>query len=326
MSDLQAAKALVLDFYAALDAAPPEGCASVLTEFCAPDMSWRGVHPFGTQSTAEDVAATFWQPLKSALTPIQRRPDILLASRDKTTGEIWVTQMGHLMGNLDAPWLGIPATRKLTCLRTAEFHRIGAGRIQETVSFCDIIGLMHQAGLAPLAPSLGFEGVTPAPRTQDGNLHGPQSDEVSATTADLIERLIASETSGGLYDPAAILQVASDDLVWFGPAGIGTLAGHADYEKGVAAPIRDGVTVRRAQGQQRTLVEGAYAARFADPIASLQNKGGFMGMTMSSVPADLRMAEVFRREGTAIAEAWVFWDMLGFLQQQGVDILDRIKL
>jgi hypothetical protein len=47
---------------------------------------------------------------------------------------------------------------------------------------------------------------------------------------------------------------------------------------------------------------------------------------MSSVPADLRMAEVFRREGTAIAEAWVFWDMLGFLQQQGVDILDRIKL
>jgi hypothetical protein len=168
--------------------------------------------------------------------------------------------------------------------------------------------------------------VTPAPRAQDGNLHGPQSDEVSATTADLIERLIASETSGGLYDPAAILQVASDDLVWFGPAGIGTLAGHADYEKGVAAPIRDGVTVRRAQGQQRTLVEGAYAARFADPIASLQNKGGFMGMTMSSVPADLRMAEVFRREGTAIAEAWVFWDMLGFLQQQGVDILDRIKL
>ena len=40
---------------------------------------WRGMHPFYEQRGAAAVASTFWNPLRAAFAPIQRRPDIFFA-------------------------------------------------------------------------------------------------------------------------------------------------------------------------------------------------------------------------------------------------------
>lgn len=99
MSDLQAAKAVVRAFYDAHDHAGPSGTADAMTGHCAPDLVWRGFHPFNEIVGGERVAERFWVPLKTSLTSLQRRLDLFFAGRNQIDGfeTVWVGTMGHLM-------------------------------------------------------------------------------------------------------------------------------------------------------------------------------------------------------------------------------------
>ncbi len=327
MSDLQAEKAHVLAFYEALDAASPDQCAEVLATFCAPDFLWRGMHPFNEQRGAGAVAESFWSPLKSALSPIQRRADMFLAGRNFIDGgdSIWVVQMGHLLGNFDADWLTIPASRKMTFLRYAEFHRIEDGLIAETASYCDILSVIQQAGLRPLPTATGVEILTPAPRTQDGNLLGAQDPVEGEKTLKLINDMVDELVGGGLESPADHLaKFWHDDMCWFGPAGIGASAWHSGYQRGHSKPFEDGLELVRHNGHQCRLGEGNFGGFFGYPSLTMRSTGGFLGLTASSAEADMRIVDMYRRDGEKLAENWIFIDILHFLKMQGVDILARL--
>ena len=102
MSDLQAAKAVVRAFYDALDHAGPPDTADAMAKHCAPDLVWRGFHPFNEIAGSERVAERFWAPLKTSLTALQRRLDLFFAGRNQIDGfeTVWVGTMGHLMTHL----------------------------------------------------------------------------------------------------------------------------------------------------------------------------------------------------------------------------------
>lgn len=328
MSDFQAAKAHVLAFYDALDAAGPDQCAQVLETFCAPGYLWRGMHPFNELRGANSVAEHFWAPLKTALTPLQRRPDMFLAGENYIDdgASVWVVQMGHLLGNLDADWLSIPASRKMTFLRYAEFHRIENGLIAETASYCDILGVIQQAGLRPLPTATGAEILTPAPRTQDGNLLERQPDEEGRKTLQLINDMVADLVGGGVESPADHLsRFWHEDMCWFGPAGIGASAWHHGYRRGHTKPFEDGLEFIRHNGHQCRIGEGAFGGFFGYPSLTMRSTGGFLGLTASSQEADMRIVDLYRREGDKLAENWIFIDILHFLNMQGVDVLARLK-
>jgi hypothetical protein len=50
-----------------------------------------------------------------------------------------------------------------------------------------------------------------------------------------------------------------------------------------------------------------------------------MGVPGNDRRADMRVVDIYRREGDKLAENWVFIDMLHFLKMQGVDILSEIS-
>ena len=50
-----------------------------------------------------------------------------------------------------------------------------------------------------------------------------------------------------------------------------------------------------------------------------------MGLPASDVPADMRVVDIYRRQGDKLAENWVLIDLPWWLKQQGVDVFDRIK-
>ena len=56
----------------------------------------------------------------------------------------------------------------------------------------------------------------------------------------------------------------------------------------------------------------------------MRNLGGYMGMPASDVAAEMRVVDLYRREGDRLAENWIFIDMLHFLKEQGVDVLADI--
>jgi len=42
--------------------------------------------------------------------------------------------------------------------------------------------------------------------------------------------------------------------------------------------------------------------------------------------ADMRVLDLYRRDGDRLAENWIFIDMLHFLKLQGLDVLARLEI
>jgi hypothetical protein len=329
MTDFQAEKALVRAHHAAIAAAAPEGMAEALGRHTAPGWTWRGMCPVYERTGAEDVAVAFWTPLKTALTSLQRREDIFFAGRNQIDGfaSTWVVSMGHLMGLFDAPWLGIRPTRKLAMLRYAEFHRIEGGRITETAQFCDIPHLMTQAGQSPFGPATAQHLVQPGPRTHDGLLHGPQPSAEGEATLALINAMIGDLGTWQLGLPLEeeLRRTWAEDMLWWGPEGVGATYTIPRYAKQHSGPFRAAFAERTGTGHIARLAEGHYGGFFGWPNFTARHKGGFMGLPGAEARAEFRVVDIYRREGEKLAENWIFIDILHFLRSQGVDVLGRLE-
>ena len=251
MTDLQSAKALVIEFYQKLDTASPEDAAQILERYTASDYRWRGSYPFNELNGAEVVAEEFWVPYKRAFSPIQRRENIFFASRNRLDGETttWVCSMGHLVGHFHNPWIRIAPNHKMSFLRYCEFHRIEDGRIQESALHIDIMGILLQVGSRVIPEATGFVTITPGPQTQDGLLLAEHAPAEGTATLDLIERMITRLINTGVRTLIEDLRLDwHDDMLWWGPAGIGASYTHQGYLKGHTRPFEDGLEFIRHNG------------------------------------------------------------------------------
>ena len=332
MTDFQTEKALVRAHYANLAKATPATVEAVLAEHTSADWHWRGMHPFDEQHGAADVAEVFWKPFLTAFTPLQRRTDIFFSSTNSIDNgkSEWVCSMGNFLGLFDKDWLDIPATGKICNLRFAEFNRIENGKIAETALFCDILSVMHQAGVYPLGPSTGEMFVYPGPRTHDGLLYEDQDVSQGAETLALVDRMIDDLSQLNLSDeqrvpPEFLARCWHDDMIWYGPFGIGATYTIERYQEQHQFPFRLGLADKTFNGHIARFAEGNYAGFFGWPNLSNRPTGGFMGLTSSQAPADMRVVDVYRRDGDKLAENWVFIDMLHYLNMQGLDVLKRMR-
>jgi hypothetical protein len=326
------AKDAVRRLHAALAAAPPEGAAEALAPHVAPDWRWRGMHPFHERTGPEAVAESFWTPLKAAFTALQRRPDIFLAGRNEMDGfeGTWVVSMGHLMGLFDRPWLGIRPTGRIAMLRYVEFDRVEGGRVAETALFCDIPHVMIQAGQDPFPPQTGAHLVQPGPMTHEGLMWGPQDPAEGEATLGAINRMLdgmGEAERGGVPAPSYADHLRKswhEDMIWWGPAGIGATYTVPRYVAQHCAPFGAALDRHyRFNGHLCRVAEGRFGGFFGWANITTTSTGGFMGMPAGPGPADMRVVDMYRREGDKLAENWIFIDMLHFLAMQGLDVLAR---
>ncbi len=327
MRNFQAEKDCILNLYAAMEAEAHADFTEILKDKTTATYRWRGYHPFHELHGAETVAETFWQPLRKALTRMQRRQDIFMAGENVNDpdGAVWVTSMGHLMGLFDQPWLGIRPTGKMIFLRYCEFNRIENGKIVETTMYFDIPHLMMQAGLNPFPPQTAAHLVQPGPATHDGLLFDPQDPEEGEATLTAINAMITDLGNWDLGLPLEqeLARTWHDTMIWWGPAGIGSTYTIERYAKQHSGPFRAAFKDRIFNGHVCKIAEGNYGGFFSWPNITLTPTGGFMGFPATEKPGDMRVIDIYRREGGKLAENWVFIDLLHFWNQQGVDILER---
>ena len=330
--DLAPAKSLVTRLHADLAAAPLGGAADALAAHVAPEWHWRGMHPFDEQRGPEAVAAAFWTPLKQAFTALQRRPDIFLAGRNEMDGfaSTWVVSMGHLMGLFDRPWLGIRPTGRIAMLRYAEFDRVEDGRVVESALFCDIPAVMIQAGQNPFPPQTGAHLVQPGPMTHEGLMWDAQNPAEGKATLAAINRMLTGmgEAEQGDVPQASyadhLRKSWHEDMIWWGPAGIGATCTIPRYIEQHCNPFGHALDEHyRFNGHVCRLAEGRFGGFFGWANITTTSTGGFMGMPAGPGPADMRVVDMYRREGGLLAENWIFIDMLHFLAMQGLDVLAR---
>ena len=330
MKSYQDQKLLILSFYDELEAANADNVVKVISQFTNPDFQWYGVYPFNEQNGGDAVAEVFWIPFLTAWSHIQRRQDVFLAGTSEIDNTDWVISMGHFMGLLDGNWLGFPASRKIAFLRYADFNCIKDGKIIRSSFFCDLIGFMHQLGINPLPPQTGASFIYPGPRTHDGLLFEPQDQRESQKTLELVNRMIGDLTDLNKNEndcppPDLLTKTWHDDMIWYGPAGIGASYTIPRYQEQHQYPFRRGLKDKVFNGHICRFAEGNYAGFFGWPNLTNTATGGFLGLPASGTAADMRVVDIYRRQGEKLSENWVLIDLPWWLKQQGVDVLERTK-
>jgi len=333
MKNFQQAKTIVRNYIQDFDQATDKDLKKVLKKYTTKDYHWRGMHPFYEQHGAKDVIKTFWKPFRKAFSPIQRRVDMFFAgANDCDDGQTqWVVNVGNFLGLFDNNWLGIPATGKMAFLRYAEFHRITpTGKIAETALFCDVISVMHQAGHYPLPPMTGAAFLYPGPRTHDGLLYEHQAPIEAVKTMNVLNEMIADLTALNGDDaqrcpPEVLARTWKEDMIWYGPFGIGASYTIRRYQQQHQYPFRDNLHSKVFNGHIARFAEGNYCGFFGWPNLNNKNAGGFLGLTANDTHAPMRVVDIYRREGDKLAENWVYIDILHYLYEQGLNVLERMR-
>ena len=326
---MQEAKKLIREYYESFDQCSPSNIKNVMDQYCDPGFTWRGCHPFYEFDSVEKLCDEFWKPLRQSVRRLQRRQDIFMAGINSITDDesVWVCSMGNLMGLFDLPWLSIPPTGKMIFMRYCEFHQVRSGKIVHTAMWFDIPQLMDQAGVNPFPPQTGANQVQPGPMTHEGMMFGEQDPQVGEKTLETMMKMV---NCLGNWDNKLTLEEElaltwHDDMIWWGPTGIGSSYTIERYAKQHSGPFRKTFKDRIFHGHVCRFAEGNFGGWFGWPNLTLTPVGGFNGMPSSDKPCDMRVIDIYRRDGEKLSENWVFIDMLHFWNQQGLDVLGRLK-
>lgn len=319
--DFNKEKSVARAYHTALDTADWATASS----YVSPDCRWRGYHPFNEMTGAGPVIERFWRPLHQSLAHLHRREDIFFAGLNQIDGYAsrWIVSMGHLVGLFDASWLGIPPTGRMAFLRYCTFLRVEGARITDIAMFFDIPHLMVQAGLTPFREAAGAQLVQPGPQGHGGLLFEPQPEEEGAKTLGLINAMISDLGTWqmGLPLEEELARTWADDMIWWGPTGIGATYTIARYARQHAGPFRAAFSDRSGSGHIARLAEGNFGGFFGWPNFEARLTGEFLGYPPTGKRGQFRVIDIYRRRGEKLAENWVFIDLPHFWLSQGVKIL-----
>ena len=327
MADLQQEKGLVLDFLNNIDKAENKLLAETISKYTSDDFHMRCTHPFNELKGADKVANDLWIPIKNSFKPIQRRMDIFYAGTNLIDNHSskWVVNMGHLLGIFNNPFLGIVPTRKAVMLWYCEFYRVENNKITEGAFFLDILKFMQQLQLPIIPESTGMVGFNPGPMTHDGLYFNKQPEEEGQKTLDLMMRMANRLVGGGMKTTIPDLEKDwHKDMIWWGPGGIGASYTYEGYLKDHTGPFEDGLDYVEFTGHIVENAEGNYGGWFGWPNLRMKPRRNYMGLTSSSDKVgEMRVVDLYRRNGNKLAENWIFIDHLHFLKSIGIDLLGR---
>ena len=330
---------------ARLAEAGPSGLQAAAAALYAPDAQLRAFHPVNEVRGPERIAAALWQPLATSFPDLERRDLIVAGGRYE--GRDYVAMLGHYAGTFRRDWLGIPATGQLAYLRYGEVHELREGRIVQSNCLWDLLDLMRQAGVWPLPPSRGVEGMWPGPLTGDGLEMTAQ--DPAASAASIAQTLAMHATLGAYQDRGegrqGLLDMPQRDhwhprMMWYGPAGIGSTRGLSGFVDDHQLPFRTAFPNRKGGGQWDEIGEmkarlgGGHYIRIGDgpysvtggwpSVFAVHAGGGFLGTTPTGRAVTMRVMDFYLHHEGLIRENWVPLDIIDLLGQMGLDLMARM--
>ncbi len=288
-------------------------------------------HPFGDLVGPAAFYEAAYAPLLQAIPDLERRDYIVMAGPDDQ-GANWVGCAGYYTGVFIAPWLGIRPTGHQVSMRFHEFFRIEDNRVVEMQAIWDIPELMMQAGVWPLAPSLGREWQVPGPAPQNGLRTGLRDAAESAASCalivDMLNHLIRHPVQGG-PEVMELGKFWHSRMSWYGPAGIGTARGISGFRNWHQIPFLNAMPDRGQFQDEIThhfFGDGPFAAVTGWPdMAQTLSHSGWLGLPPLNQKITLRSLDFWRVEQGKIRENWVLVDLLHVYAQLGIDVFARLN-
>ena len=289
------------------------------------DARWYGSHPIN-ELNGVDAIKDVWHNLRRSFPDMERRDSIFLVG---TSGaKQCVAAVGIYQSNFTSDWLGVPATHGVAHLRYGEVHELVEGRIAHTYALWDLLDLLRQAGIWPIAPSLGAEIAWPGPATADGVRLGEEDALLSASS---IEKVLAMHQGLFRFDGKDLDSMQQHkywtrNFLWYGPAGIGTARGMEGYRAHHQAPFLRAFPDRSGAGHFIDMGCDNYAVTGGWPSVQATHRGpGWLGLAATGKRVTMRVMDFYRIENGLVAENWIPIDIIEALLQLGTDVLARVE-
>jgi predicted ester cyclase len=296
-------------------------CRSLTRRLYSADCNFNAGAPVNHCAGSEAIIAQFWEPFIQAFPDLQRRTDILMGGTFKD-GD-WITTTGNFVGHFQNPLYGLRPSGRPHFIRYGWFDRIEDDQVVESYVLLDLTRLMIEAGEWPLRPQLG-ESWSPAPATHDGVMLDNPPTQESDKSLKLVEAMIAGLMS---YDGQSLASMGMrrfwiPQFQWYGPGGIGSARGHADYERAHQGPFLKAFPDRIGGNHKCRIGEGHYVASTGWPSINATHSGDdWIGIPATGKRITQRIMDYWRRENDMLVENWVFIDMIDLLGQFGIDLL-----
>ena len=267
------------------------------------DMIWHGppgwgvVH--GRDSFKYDVQAEIYKgfPDYHAVNVIELAEGDLVAAT------------GYFTGTHEGDWNGIPPTGIKIEAWFSDFWRVEGDRLAENWVMIDMLGILQQLGAVPGAPK---------PRSRQFK----DSETDSVSTKENLELMHRMYEALNTYDLEAHDKYWTEDMIWHGPPEWGDVHGRDSFKYDVQAEIYKGFPDYHAINIVE-LAEGNLVA--ATGYYTGTHKSDWFGIPPTGKKIEGWFSDFWRVEGDRLAENWVMIDMLGILQQLGIDPLAQTK-
>ena len=326
---IQAAKAIVRAW---LDATRAVNFASDACEqWVAADAVWHCSHPVNALHGRAAIEQGWGSPLATAFADIGRRADIFMAAafdgRFCGGAGIWVATTGHYCGTFSAPLFGIEPSHNVAFLRFGEFYRVENGKIVEARVLVDLIDLLRQTGVRVLPIPTGVETLVPGPADHAGLLYASQSPDTTDQSMQLVESMIGGlhQFKDGSLKSMGMHAHWSAEMMWYGPAGIGTMRRVEGFQTHHQKPFLIAFPDRKGGNHRARIAEGNYVASTGWPSITATHAGDYLGVSATHREITMRVMDWWRVANGTLSENWVFIDLPHLMLQMGVDLLARAK-
>lgn len=293
----------------------------------APDAAYLGGHPINQLHGVDAILSELLEPMKRAMPDLERRDDILMGGRWKD-GD-WVSATGYYYGTFTGEWLGLRPTDRWLYARFGEFYRIADGRIVDAYCMLDWVDLFRQLGINPLRPALGVEGLCPPSIAQDGLILHDADPTESEGSLKLVEAMIFEGMwafDGVNHESMRFHDFWVPDMMWYGPGGIGTTRGIANFYRYHEGPFNEAWPDFKGGNHVARFGDGPYTCSTGWPsIRATHTGGNFLGLAPSNKPITMRVMDWWRRDGDRLAENWIFIDIPELLVQLGRDLFAEAR-
>ena len=322
-------KTLIGRFRAALYDCDASSLQKQLQSLFSADAIIRLANPFETLDGPDALFEQAYHPLLDAIPDLERRDFIMMAG--SSGDDNWVGCAGHYIGVFEHPWLDIPPTRHAAFMRYHEFFRIEDNKIVEMQALWDIPQLMMQASAWPMSPSLGVEWMVPGPASNDGIITAPYNTIRAERSKKLVVDMLVAMGKYPLQGDVDIMELDHywhPKMMWYGPAGIGSMRRIAGFRNWHQIPFLNAMPDRKGSITGKAIFFGDhdYAATTGWPNLQVTVSGnGWMGIAPANQKITMRSLDFWRCENGSIRENWVLVDLLSVYNQLGVDVFARMR-
>ena len=290
------------------------------------DMKLHVSYPINELCGSAQIKQKFWHPLHNSLKDIERKAFIEFQSEYQN--HTWSAATGYFIGTFTQDLLGIPASGKTLYVRFTELVKLKDNKIAEYYIILDFLDVMNQVGVNPLRRSLGHDGLIMPPSSMDGLNPSQTSVQHTAESEKLVMRMLEEL---GRFDGKSLTSMKLEnywhpDFMWYGPAGIGTTRGIEGFRQHHQGPFVFSFPDRVVDHKSTMVKQGNYVSTGGWPhMHGSHLVGGWLGLPPTTKNLELRVIDIWRREGSLLKENWVAIDIIHMCKQMGLDVFAMMK-